>query len=528
MATPAAHVEDGPLALQAAAPRGSRRVILAVTSGLCLSAALPWLDCEPLAWIGLVPLLIAVRGLEPRWAFAIGWISGLTFYVTTCYWIVHTIGHYTALPVPVAAVVLLIMSSVLGCYTAAFAAGVRWFEIRGLPAVWIAPALWVTLEWARGWFFIGFPWGALGYTQYRHHALLQMVEVTGVYGISAVLVLFNTTVESVLRRRGVGVQRALPALVTLTVLMVGLPAIGRWRAEAIRTHRPAGHLRIGIAQGNVEQDHKWDPAYQGETLARYRDLTSAAAHAEGGPPTVMLWPETATPFFFQDPGALREAVLETAVDNRVFLLFGSPAYFQSGGGRLEQLNRAYLVSPEGRELGTYDKMQLVPFGEYVPYAKLLFFVDKIVVAAGALSPGRTASVLEVPGGRLGPLICYEGIFPALTRRFVAGGADVLVNVTNDAWYGRSSAPYQHLAQAAVRAVENRVPLVRAANTGISAVVDPDGRIRWQSALFEPAWHVADVTWPGITTFYTRFGDVFAWTCGLVTLAAIVVGLRRRA
>jgi apolipoprotein N-acyltransferase len=132
----------------------------------------------------------------------------------------------------------------------------------------------------------------------------------------------------------------------------------------------------------------------------------------------------------------------------------------------------------------------------------------------------------MPGGRFGVLICYEGIFPALTRQFVADGADFLVNVTNDAWYGRSSAPYQHLAQATLRAVENRVPLVRAANTGISAVVDPTGRIRWQGPLFEPLTHTAEIAWPGVRTFYSRYGDVFVWACALASLAAFGYGVRR--
>src|SRR5262249_15833764 len=201
-------------------------------------------------------------------------------------------------------------------------------------------------------------------------------------------------------------------------------------------------------------------------------------------------------------------------------------YQQARSGEIEELNRAYLVSPQGRELGTYDKMQLVPFGEYVPFRGLLFFVDQVVHAIGTVVPGTRPTVFETPGAPFRVLICYEGVFPALTRRFALGGADFLVNITNDAWYGNTSAPYQHLAQATLRAIENRMPLVRAANTGISALVDSDGRLRWQGPLYEQTWHVEEIAWPGVRTFYSRFGDVFVWACVLASLLAFGYGVRR--
>jgi apolipoprotein N-acyltransferase len=508
----------------AAAERPWRRrgFLLAVASGLLLAASFPSLDFEPLAWVGFVPLLLAARGRRPGAAFVLGWTGGLVFYLGTVYWVAYTITRYTALPLPLAIGILVLMASILAGYHGAFLGGLRWLEMRGVPAVWIAPALWVTLEWLRSWFFVGFPWATLGYSQYRHHALVQMAEVTGVYGVSALLVFFNAVAATVLAARGVRERRVFPALVVLTALVVAVPLVGEWRATALARRPPAGRLRVGIAQGNIEQDHKWDPAYQGETMTRYRDLTSAAAASR---PDLVVWPETATPFFFQQAGPLRDDVLELAERHHVHILFGSPAVRQTRDGELEELNRAYLVSAEGHEVATYDKIQLVPFGEYVPFARILFFVERIVEAVGRVAPGVVPTVFHLPTTDFGVLICYEGIFPALTRRFVAGGADFLVNITNDAWYGRTSAPYQHLAQVTFRAVENRVPLVRAANTGISAFIDPDGQIRWQGPLYETAWHVDEVSWPGVRTFYTRFGDVFAWACALATMAAFGWALR---
>jgi apolipoprotein N-acyltransferase len=499
------------------------RLILAVVSGLLLAAAFPDLDLEPLAWIGFVPLLLAVRRERPRTAFALGWTTGFVFYVATVYWVAYTITRYTAVPMAVAVPILFLMAAVLACYHGAFVAVLRWLEQRGLPAFWLAPPLWVTLEWLRSWFFIGFPWAALGYSQHRFHDLVQMVEVTGVYGVSALLVFFNVVAaEALVVRRSR--RELLAALSVLTVLVLFVPLAGRWRVASLAERPPAGRLRVAIAQGNIEQDHKWDPAYQGETLARYRELTAAAAASH---PDLVVWPETATPFFFQQSGPLREEVLAIAEQSRVHLLFGSPAFRQDRQGVIRELNRAYLVTPEGREVATYDKIQLVPFGEYVPFKSILFFVSQIAPAVGEMEAGLSPTVFPTASGRFGVLVCYEGIFPALTRRFVAAGADFLVNITNDAWYGPTSAPAQHLVQASLRAVENRVPLVRAANTGISAFIGPDGRVRWRSPLFEPAWHVEEITWPGVRTFYSRYGDVFAWTCALVSFGVIVAGALRR-
>ncbi|MFN8544206.1 MAG: apolipoprotein N-acyltransferase [Candidatus Binatia bacterium] len=503
--------------------RGSRAA-LAIATGLALVAAFPSLEIAPLAWVGLVPLLVAIRGLRPRAAFAVGWLAGLVFWTGSVYWIVYTVSRYTTVPLPAAVGLLLLVASVLGCYLGAFAAGMRWFATRGLPAVWLAAPLWVALEWLRGWFFIGFPWGPLGASQYRHHDLVQMAEVTGVWGVSAVLVLFNAVAAAVLQRRGEGVRRLMPALLVLTVLMLGLPLAGHWRASMLRRQPAAGSLRVTVVQGNVEQEHKWDPAFQDETLERYQRLTRESLAAK---PDLIVWPETAAPFFFQEPGPRREAVLDLARTIGVPLLFGSPAAAHDARGEFKQTNRAYLLSPQGREVGVYDKMQLVPFGEYVPFARALFFVGRVVEAVGDILPGLVPTVFRLNDARFGTLICYEGIFPAATREFAARGADFLVNISNDAWYGRSAAPYQLLAQVSLRAVENRVPIVRAANTGISAIIDADGRIRWQGPLFEALAYTAEITWPGVRTVYGRWGDWFPRACLLAVGIALVVGMARR-
>jgi apolipoprotein N-acyltransferase len=465
---------------------GPRR-LLAVTSGLLLSAAFPSLDLEPLAWVGLVPLLMAANGLRPRAAFGVGWLGGVTFYLATCYWVAYTINRYTTVPVAVAVGIVVIMAAALAVYHGAFVAGVRWFEDRGLPAVWLAPPLWVTLEWLRGWFFIGFPWAALGYSQYRYHDLMQIVEVTGVYGPSALLVLFNVVAAAVLRERGRGVRRVVPALAVLTALVILLPLWGHWRAASLAARPPAGTVRVALAQGNVEQDHKWDSAYQDDTMARYRTLTDAAAQSR---PDLIVWPETATPFFFQQRGRLRDEVRELAERNQVHLLFGSPAFLRTSAGTLLEMNRAYLVSPTGAELASYDKMQLVPFGEYVPYARVFFFVNRIVEAVGTIVPGVTPTVFCCRA----PASACSSATRTSSPRSPGGSSPAvafLVNITNDAWYGRRRRPTS--TSRTRRCARSRTASPRARGEyGFSAIIDPDGRIRWQGPLFEKLHHIDDL------------------------------------
>jgi apolipoprotein N-acyltransferase len=503
-----------------------RHVAAAVASGLLLAAALPSLDLSALAWVGLVPLLLVTRRSSVRSAFLTGWLAGITFFVAVTYWIVHTIGHYTALPAPLAAVLLLLMSAVLGLYFGAFAGGVRWMQRRALPWVYLAPALWVVLEWMRAWFVVGFGWGTLATSQWRFTDLVQMVEVTGVYGVSALIVFFNAVVAAVVVVRGRLERRHVMALSLLTLLMITIPAVGRLRVRSLARMPAAGSLVVGLAQGNVEQEHKWDPAFQRDTMDRYVRLTEDAA-TEGA--KLVVWPETATPFFFQDPVPQRDEVLALARRLGIHLVFGSPgADIDEAGRVVGQANRAYVVGPDGAEIGHYDKMELVPFGEYVPFGRVLFFVEQVVEAVGTLAPGMRPAVFEGPGGRFGVLICYEGIFPWISRVMVHDGADFLVNVTNDAWYGHTSAPHQHLAQATFRAIENRAPIVRAANTGITAVVRDDGTLAWAGPLDRMLQHTGEISWRGVRTFYTRFGDVFLWICLAAVVLSAAAGLRRAA
>ena len=493
---------------------------LAVVSGALLALAFPSVNLSLCAWVGLVPLLWATAGARPKRAFWLGWLCGFAFFLGTLYWVVNPIDHYTDAPFVVALLALLLLAAAMGLQTAVFAAGLRVAKAPELiPVELLAPALWVALEWLRSMGSLGFPWVALGYSQYRQSSLIQFAEVTGVYGISALLVFANVVAWALLGRRRARFKRSAWALAILVALLVGLPMVGRRRLEAIGRAPRAGRVAVGIVQANVDQGRKWDPAFQEEALERHARLVVEARKAGA---ELVVWPETAAPFYFQSESPQRQRLLDLAVAEDVDLLFGSPA-FSHEHGELKLFNRAYLVRRDGREGGFYDKLQLVPFGEYVPFQSVLFFVDEVVDAVGDFAPGREATVFTLPQGHFGVLICYEGIFPNLSRRLVARGADFLVNITNDAWFGETSAPHQHLAMVTLRAVENRVPIVRAANTGISAIVDVDGRLRWQTGLFEAAARTDTVEWLNVRTLYTRYGDVFAALCGLASVALIGYG-----
>lgn len=507
-------------AAAAAALDGRTALGLAAVSGALLALAFPIVDWGPVAWIALVPLLLAALGRGPGAAFLAGWIAGIVFYLGTLYWLVLTIGTYTNLSPLVSVGPLLLLCAFLALGFGLVTAVAEWSRIRNVELALVVPPAWVIVEWIRTYILGGFPWVSLGYSQYRATYLVQFVEVTGIYGLSALVVLVNVVIWGAVRRWLAGEAPSTRAMLPLATLLVALVGWGYWRVHDVAAAPARGTLRVGFVQGNVAQDVKWDPAYQSATIDHYEKLTEEAV-ADGA--ELVVWPETAAPFFFQQESDLRDRITDLARRLHVWLVVGSPA-FSYERDLLLMHNRVYLVGPDGSADQHYDKMELVPFGEYVPLKSLFFFVDKVVEGVGDFRAGDTPVVFRTPRGNFGTLICYEGIFPELTRRFVAGGADFLVNITNDAWFGRTSAPYQHLAMATLRTIENRVPLVRVANTGFSAMVDADGTIRWRTGLFESAWRVDTISWVGIRTFYARFGDVFVYGCLLLlVLVAIVRG-----
>ncbi len=506
------------------------RLALVVASAIALALAFPKFDLSLMAWVAFIPLLYAVEGLPLKAIFGYAWLQGLVFYLVSLYWVVITLHNFAGMAAPLAAGPLLLLAGVLALDTgAAFVTGALVTRRLRVPLFVTLPIAWTAFEWVRTYFPIGFPWNLLGYAAYRNLELVQFSSLTGVYGVSALIMFFNAVVYAVLSA-GHPRRREIFGLSALTAMMVAAVVFGALRLSQL-AHRPAaGSLRVAMVQGNIPQSVKWDPKELPRSFAIYADQTELAAreHAQ-----LIIWPEAAAAFIFQPddryPAALaqdaryRERVLELARRTGEPILFGAPA-LGLDYSRIAPYNRAYLVSGRGQVIDYYDKMRLVPFGEYVPFRPLLGdVVGKIVAGFGEFEPGRRRTVFEVDGARLTVLICYESVFPDLTRRAVAAGAGLLVNITNDAWYGDSSAPYQLLAMAAMRAVETGAPMVRVANTGISAVITPAGTITARTGLFIRDTEVETVAWSGSRTVYTAVGDLFAELCAVASALGLLLG-----
>lgn len=485
-----------------------RSALLALLSGLMLTAAFPPGSLHWIAWFSLTPLFWSLAGRRPSAVFRLGVIAGLAHFVSLLYWIVLVLNHYGNLDLLVSIWPFLLLSLYLSLYVGFFTLFVTLDSRSSSSAIAWASA-WVGLEYVRSWLLTGFPWCLLGTSQYEQLPLVQLSSVTGVYGLSFLIVLVNALVFQVCASIRKGMSRilkwemAVAAFLLAAALVYGHSALVRDRGQ-----RPGVMARVAIAQANVDQSVKWDPAYQEETIHTYRTLTLEVRPFH---PELVVWPETATPFFYQDNHEYAPLVTALAREMGAILIFGSPAY-QETGGNISYFNRAYLLSPAHPHRPMwYDKVHLVPFGEYVPLKRWLPFVHRLVPAAGDFEAGRAVHPLQGGGLAAGVLICFEAIFPEIARKHVLKGASVLVNLTNDAWFGMTSAPHQHLAMAVFRAAENARPLVRAANTGISAFIDARGRITAKSGLFVQCALKGHVhLQEHKQTLYTRFGDWFAY------------------
>lgn len=505
--------------------------LLAGCGGLLLTLSFPNFNLDWTAWFALVPLLYGVRNLTWSAGFRMGFICGLVHYSTLLYWLVHTMRTYGHLPVYLAVPLLFLLAAYLALFIGVFSAAATGISNPGLLAA-ILPLLWVALEYIRSFLFSGFPWGLLGYAQFRNLHLIQISDILGVYGISGLVVLVNAVILIVLLKlRGetwggnrVSARQAGTAVIAASVLTGLVLGYGSLRmAEIDKRIADSPKTRVAAVQGNIDQLIKWKPSLKETNTRKYIDLSLSAMPDR---PDLVVWPETAVPFYFQYDRALTDLVLRGIRRSGAYFLIGSPSFLRRESD-VDYYNSAFFIRPDGRIAGKYDKVHLVPYGEYVPLKKWMPFVDKIVEQVGDFKRGRMGEVLQSDGRKLGVLICYEGIFPNLSAAMARNGAELLVNITNDAWYGATSAPYQHFSMAVFRAVENRRSLVRSANTGISGFIDPAGRIMATTPLFEDAVLTREVPRLDLQTIYTRRGDWFALPCLGSTLLFFIIILFRR-
>ena len=525
----------------------ARQLVLASITGLLYPICFPDFDFGPVAWVVLVPLHLALDGCTARRAFRIGWLAGLIAFVGVMFWVVTAMHQYGQMPLVASYTAMVLLCTYLGLYVAVYAAALAWLRRQaGHAGFFAAPFVWVTLELVRTYLLSGLPWALLGYSQYKWLSIIQSADHTGVYGVSFLVVLVNAALAEVslwsLRQwQPQPVQTSggdsFPWL-TPSAAALGL-ALSLWYGHAqlqesigsASNETPAAvrTIQIGLVQPNIDQAKKWDAAYRRETLDRYARLTAHAAEGTA----LVVWPEAATPFFFEQEPDYRAEVAGLTQALGAPLLFGSPTLRYYPNGRPYLLNSAYLLSKQGKILNRYDKQHLVPFGEYIPLRFLLFFLEKFVVGIGDFEAGTIPTVFQLPAkpeehsSKFGLVICYEVIFPDLVRQFALNGAQFMVTITNDAWFGTSAAPYQHFTMVVFRAVENRVAFARAANTGVSGFIDPQGRILLATPIFSEVSVKGEIPISRVSTFYTWHGDVFAFGCVIIT-GLFPVAARRRA
>ena len=498
----------------------------AAASGLLLTASFPKAGWDFLAWLALVPFGLALKDLSPRPAFRFGLLTGLIHFLSLLYWLVPTMRIYGKLPAALSAFILFIFCFFLALFIAVTAWSISRMGRTALKtAIWF-PVIWVAAEYTRTFIFSGFPWALLGHSQYSRLNLIQLADVTGVYGLSFVIAAANFALVMVaaaalrLNWRGSKIRwrtTALPAIAVVAALGM-IYYYGHTQLDNIKQiQASADTVKIAAIQGNIAQSDKWDDAYKVKTIEIYNRLSKDIA---GQQPDLIVWPETAAPFYFMVEKEPTLQVLAGVRSSGSAFLIGSPSV-QKREGSYEFHNSAWLVDGAGNLKAKYDKAHLVPFGEYTPFKKWLPFLGKIVAQVGDFVPGKKGHVINWGGLKLGTQICYEVIFPYLARAQVQNGADILINITNDAWYGRTSGPYQHFSMVVFRAVENRRSLVRAANTGISGFVDPTGRIILATDLFKEAAVAEQLPVIKTQTVFNRFGDLFAKACLLSTIAGII-------
>lgn len=489
----------------------------------------PRFDLYILAWTGFVPLLTSLWKKEWRQAFWTGFAFGMIYFFGTLYWIYHSINHFGGMSFFSSIIVVCLLCCYLSLFPALFAALFsRVYNKTRLPALFVAPVLWVSIEFVRSYALTGFPWSSIGYSQYRFLPLIQVSDITGIYGISFIILAVNGFIADLfLNKKRLKEMPLFPhsyftaGAVSLLIFILASFGYGFWRLNQEREGRS---LTVSVIQGNIEQDKKWEPLFQNEVIDIYTTLSSQALRDN---PSLIIWPETAVPFFFGSNAVNTARMIQFQQQSSTYLLFGSVLAKNSHEKSADMTNSAVLLDKEAKITYSYDKIHLVPFGEYVPLRNILFFIDKLVVGIGDYIPGKQYLQADTEIGRFGTLICYEIIFPGLVRKFFTQGGDYMVTITNDAWFGDTAGPYQHFSMAVFRAIENRKPVMRAANTGISGFIDSSGRILGQTRIFDRQILTHSVKTDSTMTFYTKFGDLFSFFCIVVSIILLSSIVPRR-
>jgi apolipoprotein N-acyltransferase len=511
---------------------------IAKTASVLLSAFLlvlsfPDFDLYPLAWVGLIPLLIPlVRQPNSRSAFILGWLWGVLFFYGTCYWLTYSMIHYGHINPWISYALLLIPVALVALFPALFCMVLARLLARwGAGALLAAPFLWVSLEWTR-LEVTGQLWNAIGYSQAYAPGLIQSARWGGVYAVGFLIVLANATLAYALAEK---TKRALILgimilFATVAVIVSAIPP----QAQSSQG-LPVPNLFVVAVQPNVPMERLSTETETESLIARHILLSRSGlqdlgrkARVDNGPtkdnaiagwdttPRLVIWPESPMNFTYGRDSRLRDQVATFVEENHTSLLLNSLESAPEGG----DYNSALMVNEQGRLVAQYDKIRLMPFGEYVPLPRWLPGSNAIAPMVGGFSAGTRYALMPLATMRAGVFICFESAFPSIARRFTNEGAGVLINISNDGYLGPTPVMRQHLANAIFRAVENNRPVLRVTNTGLTAYITHRGEVRDLSGGFQPevrTWAVNDVSG---RTFYTHHGDLFIVLCGLISLLTL--------
>lgn len=497
-----------------------RRITLCILTGVLYGLAAPDARLHFLCWVLLVPLLWAADGVPARRGLWYGWTAGFFVHLFCFYWVAGTVQRYSNLNVALSLLALVLFCVYSGLpFGLITAASLTVRSRMRVPLVAVVPPLYVGMEYLYPFIF---PWN-VGAGQYEVLTVIQIADLFGVYGISALIVTVNCAFfelsKSLIGHRPFPVRSiSWAAALLIATILYGLARIHTVESELAQGES----LTVGIVQPNVLLEERTSPLLARDIALRFTRLSEEAS-ARGA--DLIVWPESAVNYVFQPNGSpsspsgrLKDYVREL----NAALVFGSFSVETDG-----MKNTAYLLDPEGRPVGRYDKVRLLAFGEYMPFSNLIPQLNGLIQGVGDFKPGRSIEPLCWDRTCVGLLICYEAILKDLARRMAERGARLLVNITNDAWFGDTSCPEQHLMLASLRAVENRLYLVRSANTGISAVVDPLGRIRARTRLFTEVVLVEEVRLGSVRTVYQKWGDVLPKFCTAIAVVLVACGVGAR-
>jgi apolipoprotein N-acyltransferase len=491
------------------------RAVLALLSGVLFALAFPSLAAGWLAFVALAPLVIAVvRAGSTREAVLHGWVAQTTAWLLMVPWVIRVMSHYGGLPYITGVAIFVAMASILGMYGALFAWVVRRLRL-GVPFLpWlVVPLAWAGTEYIRTFFLTGFPWNLIATALVDYPSFIQIDRFGGPYFVGALIVLPSAVIAWWITQKPAPIARVFVGG-ALGILLLVWWGTGLVAAKLIARPNGTPPMTAALLQPNITQEMRWDRENVLAIYQRMMDMTVAAAQNGA---QVVIWPESTVPLSYTDTPAFREEIERLSKQFDIDIILGSVATDPARPNRI--WNSAFLAS-NGVTIGHYDKIRLVPFGEYVPLRKMLFFVEKLVRAVGEFEFGNNDRPL---GGKLqyGPAICYEVVYPQITRSQIRNGADVIVTITNDAWFDGTSAPAQHLGQARLRAIEGDRYVLRSATTGISAFIDPTGRVLEALPMGRDGTIYAKFQRRTTITPYVRFGDWFAWGAMVVVLIAVV-------